>query len=350
MPVLVYHHLMHSEQLTTKTYQRSFVISTLLSTSLLVSFSSDLYAQSIDDSLSTAVESAEEAIDEAHKEASELLNIFASQLDNYFAEDIDVNKTNDTSATIQLDFSDPGDNNFSIKGKLKLRLVLPRSQRRVRLLLDVDDEDNEDNNRLSSSLPSTEEDRNLSLALRFIRKARAGASFNVDIGARRHDSKFQGFARLRASLESQNEEGWSSKVNNDYRQFYSSGYWNRLSFDFWQNILKDSDMVFRTSTSFKWENTDPGGRIDQTLGLYKELKEGSFLALEGLAGYNTSPEDNAEEYYDGHELRLRYRRKAFRPWFHFEVWPSLYWSDFNADPKFGALIRTEVRFGHTKKK
>lgn len=290
----------------------------------------------------------EEVIDGAHKNASELLNGFASQLDNYFAEETIAEAINDTSATIRFDMADPSNGDFYADGKLKLRLVLPRSQRRIRLLLDVDDEDI-DNTRSTPTQPlENEEDRRLSLALRFIRKAREGASLNLDIGARRHDKKIQGFARVRASLQNKNEQGWSTKIHNDLRQYYSSGYWNRLSFDAWRNTRQGSTTVFRTSTSLKWERTDPGVHVDQTVGVYKQLNKGALLAFEALASYNTSPEE-AENYYEGHQLRVRYRRNAFRPWLHFELWPNVSWlTEDNRDPKLGILFRTEVRFGNKR--
>ncbi len=326
---------------------RKALVYRVLLTAVAVCGNSNLMAES--DQTPVVIESPTVAIDSAHKEASKLLNGFASQIDNYFAEEIDTDEANDTSATIRFDFADPSHGDISANAKLKLRLVLPRSQRRVRLLLDVDDEDINDNSRSSSaqSLSSTDDDRSLALALRFIRKVREGMSVNIDIGARRHEQKFQTFARLRTAAENRSENGWSSKINNDLRQYYSSGYWNRLNIDFWRYTREGSSTVFRTSTSFKWQRNDAGARIDQTVGIYKELSRESLLAFEALAAYNTSPADESENHYAGHQLRLRYRRNAFRPWFHFEVWPSISWlSGDDSDPKIGGLIRTEVRFGN----
>ncbi len=346
MGVLVYHRFMVIREKHLTSMKCNPVIYTALVIGVAVCSNSNLMAES--DQTPVVVESPTVAIDSAHKGASKLLNGFASQIDNYFADEIDTDKANDTSATLRVDFADPSHGDISANAKLKLRLVLPRSQRRVRLLLDVDDEDIDDNSRSSSaqSLSSTDEDRSLALALRFIRKVREGASVNIDIGARRHEQKFQTFARLRTSAETTSENGWSSKINNDLREYYSTGYWNRLNFDFWRYTREGSSTVFRTSTSFKWQRNHAGARVDQTIGVYKELSRESLLAFEALAGYNTSPANESESYYEGHQLRLRYRRNAFRPWFHFEVWPSISWlSGEDSDPKIGGLIRTEVRFG-----
>jgi len=296
-------------------------------------------------SLTNELDIVSMAIDGVHRDASNLLNGFASQLDNYFAEENSTDSINKTSATIRLDFADPGDEDFSLKAKLKLRLVLPRSEQRVRLLFDVDEDIDDDTRSSIQTLSESDDDRSLALALQFIRRAREQISFNADLGVRRYEKKFQGFARLRVVAEQDQPAGWSYKISNDLRQYFSSGYLNRISLDFWRSISDPTTTVFRTSTNFEWRKNTAGTEIDQSVGLYRKLNDNSLLALEALAGYNTAP-DESNNYYEGHQLRVRYRRNAFRPWFHFEVWPSVSWLKENDNkPKIGGLIRMEVSFG-----
>lgn len=290
----------------------------------------------------------EDSIDNVHKSASDMLHDFASQLDNYFGEEVSTNVVNNTKATLRIDFTDPVDGDFETTAKFKLRLVLPRSQQRMRLLLDVDD-DEEDSGSAVDTLPDDELDRAFSFAFRFIRNITDKTRFNVDVGARRFEQRFQTFARLRVATKNHNEDGWSYNINNDLRQYYSSGYANRTSFNFWHNIDQNPSLLLRASTSFNWQKSLSGVRIDQSVGIYKNLRQRSLLAFEMLAGYNTSPEDGAN-HYGGHTARIRYRKSIFRPWFHYEVWPSVSWfTEDNNGPKFGGLIRTEVQFGRFKK-
>lgn len=281
-------------------------------------------------------------IDNAHTGASELLNDFASQIDNFFGEEIAEDIANETRATVRLDFSNPPNEAFSTTAKLKLRLVLPRSQQRIRLLLDVDEREDED---AVEALVDEDLDRAFSLAFRFIRNASENTRFNIDLGARRYDSKFQTFARLRVLSKFHRDEGWSFNFKNDLREYYSSGYSNRTSFDFWHALNEDNSMIFRSSTNFNWEKIHSGARIDHSFGIYKNLQRKSLLAFEVLAGYNTSPAED-ENHYEGHTARIRYRKNFHRPWFHYELWPSVSWlTEADSDPKLGALIRLEVQFG-----
>ena len=286
--------------------------------------------------------------DQMHQGVSELLNDFASELDSFFAAGVSGERVNPTRATVRLDFSNPPNSSFTTKTKFKLRLVLPRSEQRFRLLLDIDDEDDDSN--ASVENPSPEEtDEAVSLAFRFIRNATSNTRFNVDVGARRFDQRFQSFARLRVSNKHRSVDGWSFDLKNDLRFYAISGYSNRLTFDFWRTIEFNESAIFRSSSSINWEDIQDGAQIDQTIGYYNQLKHNSLLAIEVLAGYSTSPEEGSS-HYDGHTFRIRYRKNIFRPWLHFELWPSVSWlTEDEGGAVLGGLIRTEVQFGRIKK-
>lgn len=306
----------------------------------------NLFAQESDqepETIPMPIPDVRTSIDSAHTSASELLNGFASQIDNFFGEEVAEEIVNTTRATVRLDFTDPPNNDFSTTAKLKLRLVLPRSQQRIRLLLDVDEREDEDS---VEALAQEDLDRAFSFAFRFMRNATENTRFNVDLGARRFDQRFQTFARLRVSTKFQNDEGWSFNFRNDLREYYSSGYANRTSLDFWHRLNNDKSMIFRSSTNFSWEKIQRGARVDKSFGIYKKLRHKSLLAFEVLAGYNTSPEQDVN-YYEGHTARVRYRKNFLRPWFHYEVWPSVSWlTEDDGEPKLGGLVRLEVQFGN----
>ncbi len=313
-----------------------------------VFLSTNLYAQGLDQApvtLPMPIPDVSSSIDSAHTSASELLNDFASQIDNFFGEEVAEEIVNTTRATVRLDFTDPANDDFSTTAKVKLRLVLPRSQQRIRLLLDVDEREDDDS---VEALADEDLDRAFSFAFRFMKNATENTRFNVDLGARRFDQRFQTFSRLRISTKFQNDDGWSFNFKNDLREYYSSGYANRTSFDFWHRLNNDESMIFRSSTNFNWEKIQRGARVDQSFGIYKRLRHKSVLAFEFLAGYNTTPEENFN-HYEGHTARVRFRKNFLRPWFHYELWPSVSWlTEEDSEPKLGGLVRLEVQFGNFK--
>jgi len=286
-------------------------------------------------------------LDGAHNSASELLKVFAHELDNYFAEEIETNEVNNTSAMFRVELADTGDGKFSAKGKIKLRLVLPRSEQRLRLLFDADDDELGDNsNDALQQLGDNEEDQNLSLAFRFIKEIK-DARFNLDVGGRRHESLFQTFVRLRVSTEKTIGPDWSYSLNNDLRHYYKSGNYNQLGLDFWRPLNKEGNStILRTSTKFTWRESVPGEKIVQSAGLYKELNPRTLLAVEAIGRYNTELSEEVERHYEGHEFRVRYRRNMFRRWFHFEIWPGFRIDNDSSSSVIPVLAtRFEIEFG-----
>ena len=81
------------------------------------------------------------------------------------------------------------------KANVKLKLILPRSERRFRVLLSTDEQDNQDPDTGTAAASSADEDSNVSFALRFIRKAKDRSGSKFDLGAKVRGGKGQAFFR-----------------------------------------------------------------------------------------------------------------------------------------------------------
>ena len=77
-----------------------------------------------------------------------------------------------------------------------MRAVLPRSEKRLRLLISTEED-------LKPEAEGQEESNTdgLSFALRFIRSARDNGYLNFDLGARWRDAKVQVFGRINSSFD-----------------------------------------------------------------------------------------------------------------------------------------------------
>ena len=83
-----------------------------------------------------------------------------------------------------------------------------------------------------------------------------------------------------------------------------------------------------------------------TIGLYANLGSRKALAFEGITGYATSLNQGVEDRFRGVEARIRFRHSIWRPWFYYEIWPTVSFpvsSDFNRE--FGGRVRVEMLFG-----
>jgi len=235
-------------------------------------------------------------VDDAQAAASEQFGSFMGQVDGFFSragsnEDA---VSNESWARIRLDGVRANNEDFEIDPSFKLRAVLPRTERKLKLLVSTeDDEGQETGDR--QQVPAGG-NQNASLALRFIRTARVKSNINIDIGLRQRDGDVQYFGRL--------------------------------------------------NTRYTWEKGVRGALISHTTGLYWQLDSARSLALEGLASYHTSLNRGVTDRFNGHEFRIRWRQNIWRPWLFYEIWPSVAWPSVTQYRQAnGILVRLEVVIG-----
>lgn len=296
------------------------------------------------------VRKATDYVDGAQKQATDGFNNFMMQVDGFFGDTaVSGGRVDNKSwARLRLDANRPGGEKFTVRPSLKLRAVLPQTEKRFKLLFSTEEEDTgvvgEGVGGGQSS--SRNSDQNASLAIRFIRSAKSKANTNIDLGVRQRDGDLQYFTRLNTGVRRNYGDYWTAGLSNSYYYYNKSGFENKLSFTFRRAQFVREDVVFRSFTEFNWRNGRKGAVVGQTLGLYTQFGERKSLAFEMLAGYYTSLNEGVEDRFRGHELRFRWRHNIWRPWFYYEFWPALSWpATNNYDRSYGVLLRVEMVIG-----
>ena len=289
-------------------------------------------------------------VDDAQRIASERFGNFMGQIDGFFssAGTDDDAVSNESWARIRFDGVRDSTEEFEFDPSLKLRAVLPQTEQRLKLLFSTEDDDVEstDIEAVGNVGNSGNRRQNASLALRFIRTARERADVNLDIGVRQRNSQIQTFVRLNTKFRTTLAVHWQFSAANSYYYYSKSGFEDRLSFDFRRPLYDREDLFFRTFTEFNWRNQQKGAIIGQTVGLYRQYGATRALAYEALAGYHTSLNTGVSDRFQGHELRIRWRHNVWRPWFFYEIWPSLSWPSTNGYNRTeGLLLRAEFIIG-----
>ena len=287
------------------------------------------------------------AVDGAHENVNSRFKNFVNQVDGFIGTRSDGEYINDSWARVRLDTIKPDAGDTEVKAKIKLRLVLPQSQQRFRLLLSSGDDDQSVAGTDAAQREQLEkDDEDVALALRFLRNVREQSSVKFDVGARWRDDTAQVFGRLGAVVERPLGEHWSSTTSNDLYHYSESGYENRLRFDFRRLLFDSNRLYLHNSTEIRWLKGQKGASIGGISGIYADRGPKAAYAFEVLANATTSLREGSDDYYQGTELRLRIRRNAFRPWLFFEIWPSVSWSSSNNfDRAYGGRVRVEMNFG-----
>jgi hypothetical protein len=293
---------------------------------------------------------ASSVVDDAQKNATDQFHQFVFQLDDFFGSGQDAGTVNKSWARFRLDVRKPPDATGKLRASVKLRLVLPRSEKRFRLLLSTEEDNtlSDDTDSAQQAQLQGDETQDVSLALRFVRSARKSGSVNFDIGTRSRDSSLQLFARLNTAYKKEIWTNWTGRVGNSLYHFSKSGYEDKLSFDLQRPIPGSRPVFFRTNTAINWRKGSKGASIGETLGIYTELSRRTALAVELLSGYSTALNEGQSARYSGTALRLRFRQNVWRPWFFYEIWPSVGWPSTNDyERAYGVLLRVEFVIGQT---
>lgn len=290
-------------------------------------------------------------VDGAQKKASLQFNGFMNQVDGFFS-DATTNGgelNNDSWARIRLDASRPAGEDFEIKPSVKIRVSLPNTERRFKLLFSTEDDDTDvvggNVGRVQSSAVSS--DSNASAAIRFIRSARDNGNADVDLGVRQREGDIQYFGRLVLGYRKLLARKWNFSASNSYWHYSKSGFENRLTTDFQRQLFYQDNLFIRSHSEINWRKGRKGAIVGQTFGLYSQLGDRKALAFEALAGYHTSLNDGLADRYRGHEFRIRWRHNVWRPWFFYEVWPSVSWpAATDYEKSYGILLRMEMVIGN----
>jgi hypothetical protein len=293
------------------------------------------------------VQKATVYVDSAQRQATQSFNNFMVQVDGFFGDSgLDDNQADNKSwARLRLDAKRPAGEKFDVKPSLKLRAVLPQTEKRFKLLFSTEEDDT---GIVGDSIvgSQSDSDQNASIAIRFIRSARSKANVNIDLGVRQRDSDLQYFLRLNTGAHLDFGDYWTAGLSNSYYYYNKSGFEDKLSFTFRRAQFLREDVIFRSFTELNWRNGRKGSVVGETLGLYTQVGERKSLAFEMLAEYHTAINEGIEDRFRGHEFRFRWRHNIWRPWFYYEFWPAISWPATNDYSRsYGVLLRVEMVVG-----
>ena len=293
---------------------------------------------------------ASTAIDEGYNLVNNRFIDLVGDVDGFFGGIEERDKNNRSWARLRLGVTSFEDESVDVRGNVKLKLVLPNTEKRLQLLLSTEDEDNLDPGDAGTAGLSTDVEENISLALRFLQsvRTRSRSSFKLDLGARVRDDTGQAFLRFNASrrfIEPDEGEQREFVLINNLWYFNESGYENRLRLIYRQPLETAHVDFIQSVSELVWRENERGARFVQVYGAFRQLNDQTYLGLESIVDATTSPDEDAE-HLRAVELRLRYRQNVLRPWFYYEVLPRVRWEEEqDYSERFGIELRVEAFLG-----
>jgi hypothetical protein len=289
-------------------------------------------------------------IDKVQASLSDTVLKSADSIDGFFAtERYNSWENNRSNVRVRLNI-DPVENaGTQYGGELKINLLLPGTAGRWRFVANDDDDGDESSGGGEDFTDET------SLALRYMGVQTDKWQLSVDLGVRIKDSDLGFYPRLNVIRNYPLGEKWAGRTEGRFYYYTDTG--GRVDLRQYFEHKFSKDWFFRSRTRAQWFDEE-GSDIfpEQRFTLFQRLSYKSALAYEALArvqpaGDSVFDEEDLlvepQDKYNQAQVRLRYRRNLWRPWFFVEVWPVVAWpEERDYETTFAGRLRLEVLFGH----
>ena len=221
-------------------------------------------------------------------------------------------------------------------GDLKLRIDLPRTERRLKLLIETDPQ-RDNTNQLENVPIDVVQEKDYFLSLERQRK-RGAWDVRPALGIKAHFPP-DPFVRLRA-FRYVDLNTWLLHVSGNAFWFNSSGWGMNTSLEFDRAL--SASFLFRSGTTFSWEEEEKFRRIEQVFTLFQRIGDRVNLAYETGIHFDDEMDWDSNLYYG----RVRYRQDIHKNWLFAEIIPQLtYREENNFEDEFSLTFRLEMVFG-----
>jgi len=286
-------------------------------------------------------------IDVLQSRMSGLVLDAADRLDGFFGDErYDTYESNRTVVRLIGNAEYHEEHGLELFPQLRLNLVLPQLQNRLRLIVGEDSDDD-----ISEMGDEVGEDTNI--ALRWMGRQTKRLNLSFDLGLRYRDSTFSVFGRGNSQVKYPLGGKWGGRTLGRIFWYTDTG-WRFEGRQYFESRLSDR-FLFRSRSRVQWYEEEDGVFPEQIFSLYQRLSERQAVAWEALAeiipaGDSLFDEDEIKEEddrYGRYQVRARYRVNLWRPWLFFEVWPmALFPQERDYGLVLGVRLRLEIFLGH----
>jgi hypothetical protein len=201
----------------------------------------------------------------------------------------------------------------------RLRVQLPGTKKRLKLVFDDDDEANASSNEVESKTDeTTRNEQGFSAAVRYTIDKKKDRSLSAGLGMRiRKDRPINPFIRLRAR-KSFFEGNWQIRPIQEFLFFSRTGMESRTSLDFDHPI--NDVLLFRFGNAARWVD-DEQDIVTFSSGFYLFQRLSDKAAL----SYNirASGDDELEPTFKTYDFYLNYRRLIHSDYLYLDITPGV---------------------------
>jgi len=286
-------------------------------------------------------ENNESMLDSYHDDLCLWLVDTSNSIDDYF---IDVNSTlrSDTQAEIKTSFAVENGQQSEYAMRLKLRLNLPKIQKKLRLILEDEDSDDllYDNSVLNNNHQL--EKKNYFLRIEYFNYMLKELNIASGVGVRLRKQSLHPYLNLKAKYYFEDRAEYQSLISNRFRLYIDGDVENTIGYDTLHYIEKDVYISFRNTLGYK--SIEDHQKMVNDLSIIKPYNKDKRVILGVLLFTEIRDKDITVVYP---QLYGIYRNQLYKDWIYYELNPSLLVRSENNDElsmrfmvNIGTIFRT----------
>lgn len=285
----------------------------------------------------------DEYLDDTHRIISDAFLTIPNGVDSFFATTRIEEESNASLMRLSLEPTLEKGNEWSFIARVKIKLVLPHTEKRLRLVIESTPEEalqqpSEGLVGESSPLDAVKSAEQTAAIQAILRETRRW-HVNLSSGIKLH-TPIDPFVRLRGWGTFPLEQ-WQIRLTQSVFWFDSIGLGETTRLDFERPL--DIDTLFRASSQATWHRDDDLFHLSQDFNLYyRHSKDRAIAYRLAVFGLN-EPTTHVTDYY----VNVRYRVRTTRDWLFFEIGPQLHYpkdADFDLSPSLN--FKLEAIFGN----
>lgn len=281
-------------------------------------------------------------VDHVHDTLSSDIVQLAKRLDNFFGTERSDDESNNTRIRFYTVTTKYESETASTEGNVKLQLVLPKTQKRLRLVVESDDDDdseNNDNTKKDTTSKKQEEKASgktavdaTTAALRYIVDT-AGIRTSFDAGLR-FTTKPQIFYKLRFRKNILFSK-WVFRPVEQIKWIQDEGHSSTTDLDFDKRL--NSKWLFRVVNNISWDDQEYVLDFVNGTSWYQTISQRMGLSYNLRMNSSNTPEYAVNNY----SASIGFRQLLYKKWFFWTISPAL---DFPRENNFHRTPSISVRF------
>lgn len=280
-------------------------------------------------------------VDSYHERFSSKILAFSDSIDGFFADSQHQELDNKSKLIIQFDTFFRESRGPVVVPDLNYRLILPRTQKRLRLFVENENQDtrSETSKALNTQNNTARPNENNSAAgIRYLVK-KSGINFYQDTGIIVAVPP-RVFLRVGAKKTIEFTE-WILKIHERLRWLNTTGFTSDLDFDFDKRLTRSH--ILRFVNNMFWNDQDYFIRLENGPSLFHKISKDKALSYHAHVQSVNEPDFLITNYV----LQVSYRQKLYKKWLFMDVTPFV---NFPRENNFGRvpglILGFDAVFGH----